>query len=76
MMKHPVLRTYDLAPDGLRIVVDWKDLTAGTSIFVPCVNTKEALRQAKQITVGKGWETVGRTGIEDGKLGVRIWRIL
>ena len=75
-MKNPVLRTYDLAPDGLRIVVAWERMAIDTSIFVPCVNTKEALRQAKRITRDKGWETVGRTGIEDGKLGVRIWRVL
>lgn len=75
-MKHPVLRTYDLAPDGIRLVVEWDGMVVGASIFVPCINTKKAIYQAKRITTEKGWGITGKTRIEGGKLGVRIWRVL
>jgi hypothetical protein len=75
-MKKGVLRTYDLSPDGVRIVIDWGKMSVGTSIFVPCINTPETVRQVKLITEQKGWRIETRVRIEDAKLGVRIWRML
>ena len=75
-MKKGVLRTYDLSPDGVQVIVRWDRMSVGTSIFVPCINTPEAVRQAKKITGGKGWRIETRVRIEDGRLGVRIWRVL
>jgi ABC-type histidine transport system ATPase subunit len=76
MMKKGVLRTYDLCPDGVQVIVDWGSMSVGTSIFVPCINTPEATRQAKAITAKKDWRIETRVRIEGGKLGVRIWRVL
>ena len=73
-MKQGVLKTDDLNPDGVRIVVKWDDMVVGASVFIPCVNTEEAMRQAAKIVVGKGYETEARVVIEDEILGVRIWR--
>jgi len=53
-MKQGVLKTDDLNPDGVRVVVKWADMDVGTSVFVPCINTEEAMRQAAKIVVGKG----------------------
>ena len=75
-MDQGVLREHDLNPDGVRIVVKWDDLSAGASVFVPCINTEEAMRQAAKITVSKGYKTEARVTIEDDILGIRIWRMV
>lgn len=75
-MKLAVLRTYDLSPDGVRVAVDWSQMLAGTSIFIPCINTNEAKKQVKQITVKKGWSIETRVRVEESRLGVRVWRVV
>tara|TARA_R100000995_G_C3418668_1_gene92822 strand:- start:67 stop:294 length:228 start_codon:yes stop_codon:yes gene_type:complete len=73
-MKQGVLKTDDLNPDGVRIVVKWEDMDVGTSVFVPCINTEEAMRQAAKIVVDKGYKTEAKVVVEDKILGIRIWR--
>lgn len=73
-MKKAVLRTDDLNPDGVRIVVNWDDMVVGTSVFVPCINTEEAMRQAAKILVAKDYKTEAKVVVENKILGIRIWR--
>ena len=70
------IRFDDLAPDGVRIVVRWDKFPVGASVFIPCVNTLELVRQLHQITSQWEWVVHYRPGIEDGRWGVRIWRRL
>jgi hypothetical protein len=49
-------------------------MVIGSSIFVPCINTEEAIKQAETIFKDKEWQCEYRVRIEDDKLGVRIWR--
>jgi len=69
-----VLKTDDLNPDGVRIVVNWDDMVAGASVFIPCINTDEAMKQAAAITLEKGYKTEGQVVVENSILGIRIWR--
>lgn len=64
----------DIAPDGVRIVIQWGKFTVGTSIFVPCINTKKAREQLKAITNRKKMKTESRVCTENGLLGIRVWR--
>jgi len=73
-MKQGVLKTDDLNPDGVRVIVEWDELVAGASVFIPCINTEEAMRQAAKIVVGKGYKTEAKVVVEDKILGIRIWR--
>ena len=73
-MKQGILKTHDLDPDGVRIVVKWEDMVAGASVFIPCINTEEAMRQAAKILVEKDYKTEARVVIENEILGIRIWR--
>jgi|TARA_R100001163_G_C4876931_1_gene76083 phosphoribosylamine-glycine ligase len=73
-MKQAVLKTDDLNPDGVRIVVNWDNMAVGTSVFIPCINTEEAMRQAAKILVTKDYKTEARVVVEDEILGIRIWR--
>jgi len=71
------LKTYDLNPDGVRIVVDWGAMVVGSSIFVPCINTDKALQQIKRICVDEmEWDIVARAVISGSHTGVRVWRLL
>ena len=36
-MKQGVLKKDDLNPDGVRIIVKWDDMVAGSSVFIPCI---------------------------------------
>tara|TARA_R110000824_G_scaffold38577_1_gene117706 strand:+ start:627 stop:803 length:177 start_codon:yes stop_codon:yes gene_type:complete len=56
------------------VVVSWEKMVVNASIFIPCVNTEEALSQVQQITAGKGWGVEAKILIEDEKLGLRVWR--
>ena len=75
-MKQAVLKTDDLNPDGVRVIVEWDELVAGASVFIPCINTEEAMRQAAKITVKKDYKTEARVVIENDILGIRIWRMM
>jgi hypothetical protein len=65
-----------LIPDGVRIRVDWSKFPTGASVFIPCVNTLECVRQVNQITQELGWSMHYNPQIERGLWGVRIWRLL
>ena len=71
-----VVKNDDLNPDGVRVVISWDDMVVGASIFVPCINTKGAVEELKRICDSKQWESRILVRVEDGKLGVRMWRML
>jgi len=70
-----ILKKYDLNPDGVRIIVNWDDMVAGSSVFILSVNTQEALSQIKNVMNDKGWKYQMQIRVEDEKLGVRVWRL-
>lgn len=69
------IRNTDLAPDGVRILIDWEKLVLGASIFIPAVNTPELITQFKS-AMPEDWKIEYRNRIENGKWGVRFWRML
>jgi hypothetical protein len=71
------LKTHDLNPDGVRIVVDWGAMVVGSSIFVPCIDTDKALTQIKRICVDEmGWDVIAKAVISGSHTGVRVWRLV
>ena len=75
-MEQGVLKISDLNPDGVRIIVAWDELVVGASVFIQCINTEEAMKQAAKIVVGKDFKTEARVVVEDEILGIRIWRTM
>jgi hypothetical protein len=69
------LRVEDLVPDGVKINLDWDALLPGASAFIPCINVVELVNEIREYTDKKGWVMEYRTRIEDGKWGVRFWRM-
>ena len=75
-MDEGVLKLHDLNPDGVRIVVDWGSMVAGSSIFVTCINTTKALEQVRRICVERfEWEIKAKSCFSGQFLGVRVWRL-
>jgi len=72
--KNRILNT-DLAPDGVRILVDWDKFVIGASVFVPAINTPELIDQF-YYAAPREWQITHRTRVENGRWGVRFWRIL
>ena len=68
------LRIDDLAPDGVKIIVDWDAMVVGASIFIPCVNTAKAKKQFLDIAQRKNWNVEVRVRVENEMFGVRMWR--
>jgi len=48
----------------------------GMSMFVPAIKIQTAKKQIKKLTEEKGWKVSFADRIEDGKLGVRFWRLV
>lgn len=75
-MHRKVLKIDDLNPDGVKVCVNWAKMGVNMSVFIPCINTEEAIRQIQKVFKDKGWQSESRITIESGKLGVRVWRTL
>ena len=75
-LRQGILKSDDLNPDGVRIVVNWGSMVIGSSVFILCVNVQEAVKQIKNVAKTKGWDVETHVRVENNKLGVRIWRIL
>ena len=70
------MRTDDLNPDKVKVIVEWDKMVVGASVFVPCVDTDKAKQQVSKIAEDKGWTIETRVRIENNMFGVRIWRIV
>jgi hypothetical protein len=79
MQKFPksiALRFDQLSPDGVRIEIDWDKFVVGTSIFVPAINLVKLDKEMQEVARLKQIQLKGFDRIENGKLGMRFWRVL
>jgi len=63
-------------PDGVAFEVDLERFTVGTSMFIPCIDTKKAVRQIRKIAKLNPEQIEHRGVIEEEKYGGRIWRVV
>ena len=71
-----MLMVDDISPDGIKIVTNWGAMHVGASVFIPCLNTQVAKEQVVKLFKRKKWQVKTKIAIENGKLGIRIWRTL
>ena len=76
MVYQKPLRTDDLNPDKIKVVVRWDDMVVGASVFIPCIDTEKAKQQMIKIAELKSWKVEMRVRIENKMFGLRIWRIV
>jgi hypothetical protein len=69
-----ILRENDIAPDGVRMAIDWGQLVVGSSVFVPCIDTDSAIKQLSRVFLHHKWLFRHSIRAENGRMGVRIWR--
>ena len=69
------LKHSDISPDGVRIVIDWDKFVVGTSIFIPCLNTKRAIADIVDASGIPKSDLIKRVCIEGGMYVVRVWRM-
>ena len=48
-LRQGILKSDDLNPDGVRIVVNWDNMVTSSSVFILCVDVQEAVIQIKNI---------------------------
>ena len=71
-----MLMVDDISPDGIKIVTNWGAMHVGASVFIPCLNTQVAKEQVVKLFKRKKWQGKTKIAIENGKLGIRIWRTI
>lgn len=69
------LKQTDISPDGIRIVIDWDKFVVGTSVFIPCLNTKKAIADIVDASGIPKKDLLKRISIEGGKYGIRVWKL-
>jgi hypothetical protein len=62
--------------EGVTINIKWEKLIPGSSFFVPCIDTARLIAQIVTTAQTKGFKVVTRTRAENGRWGIRVWRIL
>ena len=75
-IRQGILRTDDLNPDGVRIIVNWDDMVTSPSVFILCINVTLAVKQVNDVAKRRNWQIKTQIRVENEKLGVRVWRIV
>jgi len=65
----------ELAPDGVDIIIDWTDFKRDTSVFIPCIDVHKTALEVRRVFKARGWSLYAEARIENGKYGLRVWRI-
>ena len=73
-MDQKPLKTDDINPDTVKIIIQWDKMVVGASVFVPCIDTEKAKQQLEKVAELKSWQVEMRVRIENEMFGVRIWR--
>ena len=73
-MHQKPLKTDDINPDTVKIIIQWDKMVVGASVFVPCVDTEKAKQQLEKVAELKSWQVATRVRIESKIFGVRMWR--
>ena len=75
-IRQGILKSDDLNPDGVRIIVNWDDMVTSSSVFILCINVTLAVKQVNEVAKRRNWQIKTQTRVENKKLGVRVWRIV
>ena len=75
-IRQGILKSDDLNPDGVRIIVNWNDMVTSSSVFILCINVTLAVKQVNDVAKRRNWQIKTQIRVENEKLGVRVWRIV
>jgi hypothetical protein len=60
---------------NLTILIPWTKLEPGQSFFIPCLDRKAHSKTLQKEADRLGIEVIIKQVVEDGKYGLRIWRV-
>ncbi len=62
---------------GIEYEVDWRAFTKGKSLFFPCLDTKEAWKEARPVFKRLKLDVVHKSVVDpkSGIRGLRVWRL-
>ena len=75
-IRQGILKSDDLNPEGVRIIVNWDDMVTSSSVFILCINVTLAVEQVNDVAKRRNWQIKTQVRVENEKLGVRVWRIV
>ena len=61
--------------EGICYDVNWKHFKRGTSILIPCLDTKAAKEQVLKVTKRLKVNVVTKAVVVEGIRGLRMWRV-
>jgi hypothetical protein len=61
--------------EGVAYEVNWKAFKKGTSIFIPCLDPRQAKAQLLVVTKRLRLKVLIKVTIQDGIRGLRVWRL-
>jgi hypothetical protein len=60
---------------NLTILIPWKKLEVGQSFFIPCLDRKAHCKTLQKEAERLGIKTVCKQVVENGRYGLRVWRL-
>jgi len=60
---------------NLTILLPWKKLKPGQSFFIPCLDRKAHAKTLQAEADRLGIKVILKQVVEDGRYGLRIWRV-
>lgn len=60
---------------NLTVLIPWKKIEPGQSVFVPCLDRKAHCKALTQEAARLGYIVVCKGVIENGRYGLRLWRV-
>ena len=61
--------------NGTDYEIDWPKFQPGSSIFIPAIDTEDALAAMTKESKRLEFEFVHKVVVEDGVKGIRFWRL-
>jgi hypothetical protein len=61
--------------NGMDYQIDWPSFQPGSSMFIPAIDTKEALDAVKKESKRLEFQFAHKIVIENGVKGIRVWRL-
>jgi hypothetical protein len=61
--------------EGVTINIKWEKFVPGSSFFIPCIDTARIKNQLADAAQTMGFKVVTRAHAENGRWGIRVWRI-
>lgn len=61
--------------NNVEVEVVWENFVVGSSFFVPCMYPEKGLKDIEKELEFKAFDFCPMIRVEDGVLGIRVWRV-